>query len=61
MVLIYRFQPIFNDNGAIAGSSATRLPLQITVIFLLYCLYTEQFTFDKTFGNHHINAIAVYE
>jgi len=24
-------------------------------------LYTEQLTFDKTFGDHHINAIAVYE
>ena len=24
-------------------------------------VFTEQLTFDKTFGNHHVNAIAVYE
>ena len=43
--LDYRFAPIFNDNR---GTS--------TVL-----LYTEQLSFDNTFGNHHLNAIAVYE
>ncbi len=34
---------------------------QTTVLFLAVQLYTQQLTFDKTFGDHHVNAIAVYE
>jgi TonB-linked SusC/RagA family outer membrane protein len=53
----HEFSPIFNDKGrnatvaTITDQRANRTTL----------LYTEQLTFDKTFGKHHINAIAVYE
>jgi TonB-linked SusC/RagA family outer membrane protein len=59
--LDYRFSPIFNDNGAVNGSSATVATITNNRAISSVLLYTEQFTFDKTFGNHHINAIAVYE
>ncbi len=59
--LDYRFAPIFNDNGAIAGSSATQATIYNNRSLSTVLLYTEQLSFDKTFGNHHINAIAVYE
>ncbi len=57
----YRFSPIFNDNGAVNGSSATQATITNNRTVSTQLLYTEQFTFDKTFGGHHINAIAVYE
>ena len=59
--LDYRFSPIFNDNGAVAGSSATQATVTNNRSLSAVTLFTEQFTFDKTFGNHHINATAVYE
>jgi TonB-dependent starch-binding outer membrane protein SusC len=59
--LTYRFQPIFNDNGAIAGSSATQATITNNRNISTVRLFTEQLTFDRTFGDHHINAIAVYE
>ncbi len=59
--LDYRFAPIFNDNGAIAGSSATQATITNNRSLSTILLYTEQLSFDKTFGNHHVNAIAVYE
>ena len=59
--LNYRFSPIFNDNGAIAGSSATLATITNNRNVSTVLLYTEQLSFDKTFGNHHINAIGVYE
>jgi TonB-dependent starch-binding outer membrane protein SusC len=59
--LNYRFSPIFNDNGAIAGSSATLATITNNRFNSAVLLFTEQLTFDRTFGNHHINAIAVYE
>jgi TonB-linked SusC/RagA family outer membrane protein len=59
--LDYRFAPIFNDNGAIAGSSATQATITNNRNISTVLLYTQQLSFDKTFGNHHINAIAVYE
>ena len=59
--LDYRFSPIFNDNGAIAGSSATLATITNNRSISTVLLYTEQLTFDKTFGDHHVNAIAVYE
>ncbi|MES2648773.1 MAG: TonB-dependent receptor [Bacteroidota bacterium] len=59
--LDYRFSPIFNDNGAIAGSSATLATITNNRFNSTVLLFTEQLTFDKTFGNHHVNAIAVYE
>lgn len=59
--LDYRFAPIFNDNGTVAGSSATQATITNNRGVSTVLLFTEQATFDKTFGNHHINAIAVYE
>src|SRR5688572_10481022 len=59
--LMYRFQPIFNDNGAIAGSSATQATITNNRTISTVRLFTEQLTFDRAFGDHHINAIAVYE
>ena len=59
--LDYRFSPIFNDNGAIAGSSATLATITNNRNVSTVLLYTEQLSFDKTFGDHHVNAIAVYE
>lgn len=59
--LDYRFAPIFNDNGAIAGSSSTLATITNNRSLSTVELYTQQLTFDKSFGDHHINAIAVYE
>lgn len=59
--LTYRFQPIFNDNGTIAGSSATVATITNNRTVSTVKLFTEQLSFDKTFGDHHVNAIAVYE
>ncbi len=59
--LDYRFSPIFNDNGAIAGSSATLATVTNNRNVSTVLLYTEQLSFDRTFGDHHVNAIAVYE
>ncbi len=59
--LDYRFSPIFNDGGTVAGSSAIQATITNNRAVSAVQLYTEQLTFDKTFGDHHVNAIAVYE
>ena len=59
--LDYRFSPIFNDSGTVAGSSAMLATITNNRTISSTQLYTEQLTFDKTYGNHHINATAVYE
>ena len=59
--LNYRFSPIFSDNGAVAGSSATQATITNNRNISTVLLYTQQLTFDKAFGDHRINAIAVYE
>lgn len=59
--LDYRFSPIFNDNGTVAGSSASQATITNNRNISSVLLFTEQLTYDKTFGAHHINAIAVYE
>jgi TonB-linked SusC/RagA family outer membrane protein len=59
--LDYRFQPIFNDNGAVAGSSATQATITNNRAVSTVLLFTEQLTFDKTFDKHHLNVTAVYE
>jgi TonB-linked SusC/RagA family outer membrane protein len=59
--LNYRFSPIFNDNGAIAGSSATLATITNNRNASTVRLFTEQLSFDRTFNDHHVNAIAVYE
>jgi len=59
--LDYRFSPIFNDSGTIAGSSAILATVTNNRSISTVQLYTQQLTFDKIFGNHHVNAIGVYE
>ena len=59
--LDYRFSPIFNDGGTIAGSSAILASITNNRSVSTVQLYTQQLSFDRTFGNHHINAIGVYE
>ncbi|HEY6504036.1 MAG TPA: TonB-dependent receptor [Chitinophagaceae bacterium] len=59
--LTYRFAPIFNDNGTIAGSSATQATITNNRGISSVLLFTEQLSYDKTFGDHHVNAIAVFE
>jgi TonB-dependent starch-binding outer membrane protein SusC len=59
--LDYRFSPIYNDNGTIAGSSASIATITNNRNISSVLLYTEQLSFDKSFGGHHVNAIAVYE
>jgi TonB-linked SusC/RagA family outer membrane protein len=59
--LDYRFSPIFNDNGTIVGSQAALATINNNRFLSTVQLYTQQLTFDKTFGDHHVNAIAVYE
>jgi TonB-linked SusC/RagA family outer membrane protein len=59
--LDYRFAPIFNDSGTVAGSSATQATITNNRAVYSTILFTEQLTFDKTYGKSHINAIAVYE
>ena len=59
--LDYRFSPIFNDNGTVSRFKCYPGYITNNRTISTVLLYTEQFTFDKTFGNHHINAIAVYE
>ncbi|HET7896076.1 MAG TPA: TonB-dependent receptor, partial [Flavisolibacter sp.] len=59
--LDYRFSPIFESGGTVAGSSATVASITNNRAISTVKLFTEQLTFEKTFGVHHINAIAVYE
>lgn len=59
--LFYRFQPIFNDNGTINGSSATQATITNNRGLSTVLLFTEQLTFDKRFGDHHVTATAVFE
>lgn len=59
--LDYRFSPIFNDSGTVAGSSAVQATVTNNRNISTVQLYTQQLTFDKTFGDHHLNAVAVYE
>src|SRR5688572_15116641 len=49
------------NNGAIAGSSATLATITNNRNVSTVLLFTEQLSFDRTFGDHHLNAIAVYE
>jgi TonB-dependent starch-binding outer membrane protein SusC len=59
--LNYRFSPIFNDNGAVAGSSANQATITNNRSTSTVQLFTQQLTFDKTYRNHHVNVIAVVE
>jgi len=59
--LDYRFSPIFNDSGTVAGSSAILAGITNNRAVSVVQDYTQQLTFDKTFGNHHFNVTAIYE
>lgn len=59
--LDYRFTPIFNDSGTVAGSSAILAGITNNRTVSTVQVYTQQLTFDKSFGDHHLNAVAVYE
>ena len=59
--LDYRFSPIFNDGGTVAGSSATQATITNNRSTSTVLLFTEQLTFDKVFGKSRLNAIAVVE
>lgn len=53
----HEFAPIYNDKGRNATvATITDQRSNRTTL-----LYTEQLTFDKLFGKHHLNAIAVFE
>jgi TonB-dependent starch-binding outer membrane protein SusC len=59
--LDYRFSPIFNDSGTVAGSSAILATITNNRSISAVQTYTEQLVFDKNFGEHHLNATAIYE
>lgn len=59
--LDYRFSPIFHDSGAVNGSSAILATITNNRSISTVQLATQQLTFDKDFGNHHLNVTAVYE
>lgn len=59
--LAYRFSPIFNDNGSIAGSSAIIATITNNRTIYNSKLFTQRLAFDKNFGLNHVNAIAVFE
>jgi TonB-dependent starch-binding outer membrane protein SusC len=59
--LDYRFSPLFNDSGSVAGSSSILATITNNRSVSTVQLYTQQLTFDRSFGNHHVGAIAVYE
>lgn len=53
----HQFVPIYNSKGR----SSTVANINDERSFFTTLLFTQQLTFDKTFGNHHINAIGVFE
>ena len=53
----HEYRPIFNSKGR-SASIATIADVRTNFTTLLY---TEQLTFDKTFGDHHLAVTAVYE
>ena len=53
-----KYLPIFNDGGT---SSATLATINNERKLYTTLLYTQQLTFDKQFGDHHVNVTAVYE
>lgn len=53
-----QYIPIYNDGGTLsAGSASITNQRQIYTTML----FTQQLTFDKTFGSHHLNATGVFE
>jgi TonB-dependent starch-binding outer membrane protein SusC len=52
------YTPIYNDGGTSSGSLAA---LRNRRNLYTSLLFSQQLTFDKTFGVHHLNVIGVYE
>ncbi len=52
------YTPIYNDGGTLSATSASIVNQRVSSTTKLY---TQQLTFDKTFGEHHVSAVAVYE
>lgn len=59
--LDYRFSPIFESGGTVAGSSATVASIVNNRTVSTVRLFTEQLTFEKSYGQHHLNVTGVYE
>jgi TonB-linked SusC/RagA family outer membrane protein len=55
------YTPIFNDNGAVGGSSASLATITNNRTISTQLLNTQALTFDNTYGNHHINVLGVFE
>lgn len=55
---VHQFSPIYDDNGTKSATVSTISDITNKSTSLLY---TQQLTFEKIVGLHHINAIAVYE
>lgn len=53
-----QYTPIYNDGGT---SSQPLASITENTTSGTTTLYTQQLTFDKTFGQHHVSAVAVYE
>lgn len=54
----FTYTPISSDGGTIVNQLASINNSRNTTVI---GLATHQLTFDKTFGQHHVNAVAVYE
>ncbi|MDB5010906.1 MAG: TonB-dependent receptor plug [Mucilaginibacter sp.] len=52
------YTPIYNDAGTLSATTASIANQRTSNVTKLF---TQQLTFDKAFGLHHINAVAVYE
>lgn len=52
------YTPIYNDGGTLSATSSTIANQRVSSTTKLY---TQQLSFEKTFGLHHIAATAVYE
>ncbi|MXV51845.1 SusC/RagA family TonB-linked outer membrane protein [Pedobacter sp. HMF7647] len=52
------YTPIYNDGGTLSATSANIANQRVSSTTKLF---TEQLTFDKSFGSHHVSATAVYE
>lgn len=57
-LLTTTYVPIFNDGGTGSQTTASINNIRLNYTTLLY---TQALTFTKSFGNHNINAVAVYE
>ncbi|RWY54282.1 TonB-dependent receptor [Mucilaginibacter gilvus] len=52
------YTPIYNDGGTLSATSSAIANQRLSSTTKLY---TEQLSFDRTFGQHHVAATAVYE